>query len=126
MDWDRWPKLLHGNHINAFYKQRIFLFSDIMAGDGRVWKRRLGLALLVLSFVIYSLMLVLPLLPLSAQDKLLIGSAIVVIGESSFWLSVLILGKEAAAKYRHVNWRGWRAWPAKALAVVKSSDPRRK
>ena len=71
------------------------------------------MALLVLSFVIYSLMLVVPLLPISAQNKLLIGSAIVVTGESSFWLSVLILGKEAAAKYRHVNWR---AWPAKATA----------
>lgn len=84
------------------------------------------MALLVLSFVIYSLMLVVPLLPLSTQNKLLIGSAIVVTGESSFWLSVLILGKEAAEKYRHVNWRGWRAWPMKALAVIKSSDPRRK
>jgi hypothetical protein len=68
-------------------------------------KRRLGLALFILSFVFYGFLLLVPLTPFSAEGKIAFSAAVVVLGESSFWLSVILLGREAIAKYRRVDWR---------------------
>jgi hypothetical protein len=76
-----------------------------MKGDAHSLKRWLGLALFILSFALYGLLLLLPLTPFSAESKIAFSAAVVVLAESSFWLSVLILGREAIAKYRRVDWR---------------------
>ena len=68
-------------------------------------KRWVGIALFIFSFVVYGCLLLVPFTPFSVQGKLALSSAIVILGESSFWLSVAILGREAIAKYRKVDWR---------------------
>lgn len=49
-------------------------------------KRRLGMALFILSFVFYGLLLLLPFVTASAESKIAFSAAIVVLGEGSFWL----------------------------------------
>ncbi len=83
--------------------------------------KRLGLTLLGLSFALYGLLLIVPILSISDKYKLLLASAIVISAESSFWISVLILGKEYVSRYRHINWRS-RA--KEVFAILKDGDER--
>jgi len=82
-----------------------------MKNDIQSLKRWLGIALFILSFVLYGFLLLVPLSPFSGEGKIALSAAVVILAESSFWLSVLILGREAIAKYRKADWRsrlyGW-------------------
>jgi hypothetical protein len=49
--------------------------------------------------------LLVPFIPFSTGNKLLLSSLLVVFGEVSFWIAVLILGKEFVSKYRNIDWR---------------------
>ena len=77
----------------------------LMKADAHSLKRRLGIALFILSFAFYGFLLLVPLTPFSAEGKIAFSAAVVVLAESSFWLSVILLGREAVAKYRKVDWR---------------------
>ncbi len=68
-------------------------------------KKWLGLALVALSFVLYGGLLLVPLTPFSAGNKIVISSLLVISGEASFWIGVIILGKEAVSKYRNIDWK---------------------
>ena len=76
-----------------------------MKYDAQILKRWLGMALFILSFAFYGFLLLVPLTPFSAEGKIAFSAAVVVLAEGSFWLSVLILGREAIAKCRKVDWR---------------------
>jgi hypothetical protein len=68
-------------------------------------KRWLGIALVAASFAFYGCLLLVPFSSLSAERKVALSAALVILGEGSFWLAVLILGREAMAKYRDFNSR---------------------
>lgn len=68
-------------------------------GPGRL--RKLGLALVVLSFVLYGGILLVPFLPLSTGGKIAVSSGLAVTGELSFWIGGIILGREIIARYRN-------------------------
>lgn len=68
-------------------------------------KKWLGLALVVLSFIFYGGLLIVPFTPFSAGNKIVISSLLVIMGEASFWIGAFILGKEAVSKYRNIDWR---------------------
>lgn len=68
-------------------------------------KKWLGLTLIVLSFIFYGGLLLVPFTPFSAGNKIVISSLLVIMGEASFWIGILILGKEAVSKYRNIDWR---------------------
>jgi hypothetical protein len=74
-------------------------------------KRWLGVALVAVSFVFYGCLLLVPFFALSAERKIALSASLVVLGEGSFWLAVIILGRGAIAKYRNFDWRtrlfGW-------------------
>jgi hypothetical protein len=69
------------------------------------WKRTLGIALFSLSFVFYGCLLLVPLVPFSGEGKVKLSAILVVLGEGSFWLSAIILGREMIEKYRKFDWR---------------------
>jgi hypothetical protein len=69
-------------------------------GSKRKTKRLLGITLFLLSFVFYGCLALVPFAIISAGSKLALSSALIIFGEASFWLSVLILGKEAASRFR--------------------------
>jgi len=70
-------------------------------------KRWLGIALVAASFAFYGCLLLVPFSSFSAERKIALSAVLVILGEGSFWLAVLILGREAMAKYRDFNWRKW-------------------
>ena len=41
----------------------------------------------------------------SGEEKIMLSSALIVMGEGSFWLSAIILGREAVERFRAFNWR---------------------
>jgi len=65
-----------------------------------------------------------PFTPFSAGGKLQLSAGLIIMGEASFWIAVLILGKEMVSKYRHIdlrNWLGTAARPKKA-EVLKGEN----
>lgn len=70
-------------------------------------KRWLALALVGLSFVFYGALLLIPFAPFGAADKVLLSSAILVCGEASFWIAVLIAGREALSRYGSLDLKTW-------------------
>ena len=62
--------------------------------------KKLGLVLFAVSFVPWLGAFVVPFLPLSIAQKVVLAPVLFAIGEVMFWVSVGILGKEAAERYR--------------------------
>ena len=65
-------------------------------------KRRLGMLLIILSFTFYGILLLVPFAPFSAGRKVILSSILVVLGEASFWIAALILGKELIKNYKNI------------------------
>jgi predicted membrane channel-forming protein YqfA (hemolysin III family) len=62
--------------------------------------KKLGLLLVILSFVLYGFIFLLPFLNAQASTKVWITTILVFAGEASFWLGGIILGREFVKKYR--------------------------
>lgn len=62
--------------------------------------RKIGIGLIIASFVMWLPTLAVPLLAVSIGQKAAIASILFIIGETMFWLGVLIVGKEVADRYR--------------------------
>ncbi|HEY9909615.1 MAG TPA: transporter suffix domain-containing protein [Thermosynechococcaceae cyanobacterium] len=62
--------------------------------------KKLGLVLFVVSFVPWLSAFAVPFLPLSIAQKSLLAPLLFVVGEVLFWVSLAILGKESAERYR--------------------------
>jgi hypothetical protein len=70
--------------------------------------KKIGILLIVLSFVFYGLILLIPLLSVTLKTKTILTTSLVVVGEISFWSGGLILGKEMVNKYRSLfNPKNW-------------------
>ena len=82
-----------------------------MKRDIQSLKRWLGIALVVASFAFYGCLLLVPLTSFSTERKIALSTVLVILGEGSFWLAIIILGREEIAKYRSLDWRsrlsGW-------------------
>jgi hypothetical protein len=61
---------------------------------------KLGLVLIVASFLLWAAVLVVPILPLAIAQKAIITTSLVVISEVIFWLGIMGSGKELAHRYR--------------------------
>jgi hypothetical protein len=70
--------------------------------------------LVVLSFAFYGALMLVPFTPFSASGKLQLSAGLIIMGEASFWIAVLILGKEMVSKYRHILLRNWLGTAARA------------
>ena len=66
------------------------------------FKRRLGMLLIILSFAFYGIILLVPFAPFSAGRKVILSSILVVLGEASFWIAALILGKELIKNFKNI------------------------
>jgi hypothetical protein len=98
------------------------IFSP-MKKDIHSLKRWLGIALVAASFAFYGCLLLVPISSFSAERKIALSAALVILGEGSFWLAVLILGREAMAKYRDFNWRKRLiSWHKKIEEKIKSKS----
>lgn len=70
----------------------------------------LAIGVFLVPTILYSLLLVVPFLPLTTGQKLWVASGLVVAAEGTFLISALILGREAVRRYRRLldprNWFG--------------------
>ncbi len=84
------------------------LVASSQAPNKAPWLRYLGLGLVVLSFVLYGGLLLVPCVPCNLQEKAVLSSGLVVSGEAVFWIGGVILGKEVITRYRRLlnpcNW----------------------
>ncbi|WP_088053307.1 transporter suffix domain-containing protein [Virgibacillus dakarensis] len=70
--------------------------------------KRVGIFLFILSWILYGIAFVVPFTPLSTNTKVIMASLFVVLGESAFWISCIIAGKEMMKRYRkHLNPVNW-------------------
>ena len=70
--------------------------------------RRLGIGLVVLSFILYGAILLVAFIPYSTGIKVSISTALAVLGEITFWVGGFILGKEVISRYKkYLNPLGW-------------------
>jgi hypothetical protein len=63
-------------------------------------RRKLGLALIIVSCILWGAVLLVPMLTLSLAHKGLVSTGLILISEAIFWVGILISGKELAHRYR--------------------------
>jgi hypothetical protein len=74
----------------------------------RNWKFKLGIVLMVTSVVAFLLIPVVPFLSMSSSAKITATTALLVVGEITFWTGGLLLGKELFTKYKsYMNPKNW-------------------
>lgn len=72
-------------------------------GNPNTKLKKAGFILIVISWIIYSLILIIPFLPLYLSMKLFLGAVLYLSSHAVFWLGVLILGREVLNKYKDFN-----------------------
>lgn len=77
--------------------------------------QKLGLGLIIVSFVPWVAILFVPSLALTLAQKASIVPILAIVAEVIFWLGILVVGKEAARKYKqYLNifalWRQVKKW----------------
>ncbi|VVB71597.1 Uncharacterised protein [uncultured archaeon] len=70
-------------------------------------KKRLGQTLFVLSFAFYGSLLLMPFASISTGNRMILSSILLILGEASFWIAAMILGRQFISKYRNMVWRSW-------------------
>ncbi|KZE68851.1 hypothetical protein AWM68_00830 [Fictibacillus phosphorivorans] len=68
-------------------------------------KKKIGIIFIVLSFVLWLFIPVIPFLSFSAGLKTAIVSGLFIGGEVSFWLGALLAGKDIVKKFIQKYWR---------------------
>jgi archaellum biogenesis protein FlaJ (TadC family) len=61
---------------------------------------KLGVSLIVSSCLLWVTVLAVPFLPASVAQKAIITASILIVSEITFWLGILLAGKEIAQRYR--------------------------
>lgn len=56
--------------------------------------KKIGIALVILSCILYGGLFAVPFIPCSVATKTIISTSLVISGEVSFWIGEIILGKE--------------------------------
>ena len=62
--------------------------------------RKLGLALIALSAVLYAAILALPFVPADVAARVAMGALLAVCGEAAFWVGAVLVGRELVLKHR--------------------------
>ncbi len=72
------------------------------------WKFKSGVILLFVCVIAFLSIPVVPFLEISSGDKITFSTVLLVIGEITFWVGGLLLGKELFTKYKsYMNPKNW-------------------
>lgn len=97
----------YGQKMARFFGDKGHSESAGSSGKSSPW-RSLGILLVVLSFVAYGFLLAVPFLPIPASQKLLVSPFLVGLGEVTFWVGGVLLGREVIDRFKHFlnpcNW----------------------
>jgi hypothetical protein len=73
------------------------------------WKFKIGIALIALSTMFFISIIAVPFLHVDSKTKITISTILVVLGEVTFWIGGILLGKELFNKYKsYLNPKNWR------------------
>jgi hypothetical protein len=76
--------------------------------NNKNWQFNFGVFLIILSTLFYVSLIVIPVLKLPVSTKLGITPVIIIIGEITFWIGGIFVGKEIIMKYKKyfnpLNW----------------------
>jgi hypothetical protein len=88
------------------------------------WKFKIGIALIVLSTMFFISIIAVPFLNVDSKTKITISTILVVLGEVTFWIGGILLGKELFNKYKsYLNPKNWRKKkPATVTADTTGND----
>ncbi len=64
------------------------------------WKFKTGIFLIILSTLLFTSLLGIPFIDFSVKTKITVTTALVVLGEITFWSGGILLGKELFTKYK--------------------------
>lgn len=81
--------------------------------------KRIGIALIVLSCVLYFVLIAVPLMPLDTENQVLLATGLAVSSEGTFWLGCLVAGRSILAYLRNKIWPARRR--AKTVAAAGSA-----
>jgi hypothetical protein len=72
------------------------------------WKFKTGIALIIVSTLLFTSLLIVPFLDAGSKAKITITTVVIVIGEITFWVGGFLLGKELLNKYKaYLNPMNW-------------------
>ncbi|WP_134217410.1 transporter suffix domain-containing protein [Pelotomaculum sp. FP] len=101
-------KHLLNSFIKAFKKESQILPDQKHQEANKSLLKKIGIALVILSCVLYGGLFIVPFIPCSVATKAIISTSLVISGEASFWIGGIILGKELVSKFRYyfnpMNW----------------------
>jgi hypothetical protein len=81
----------------------------LSAASAYTSRERTGLALIVISCVLYAALIGVPFLPFSSSLKVTVAAGLVIVGEGAFWIGCLLAGKAFMMHLRRMLWPGnWR------------------
>ena len=92
------------------------------------WKFKTGIALIVVSTLLFLAIAGVPFLEVSGKVKITATTVLIVLGEVSFWVGGFLLGKELLAKYKaYLNPKSWfKNKPEPQAVEVPSDEPTQK
>jgi hypothetical protein len=71
-------------------------------------KFKAGISLIILSTILFTSLVAIPFIDVAGKTKITITSVLVVLGEVTFWIGGILLGKELFSKYKAyfnpLNW----------------------
>ncbi|MDO9256922.1 MAG: transporter suffix domain-containing protein [Bacteroidales bacterium] len=72
------------------------------------WKFKTGIFLIILSTLLFTSLLAVPFLDVAGKTKITISTIAVILGEITFWVGGILLGKELFNKYKsYLNPMNW-------------------
>ena len=84
------------------------------------WKFKLGLCLMIVCVIAFLAIPVVPFLSIGNGTKITLSTVLFVIGEITFWVGGILLGKELLNKYKsRINPKNW----FKAKSETKENKP---
>lgn len=63
-------------------------------------KRKIGIGLIIISFILFFMIPIVPFVPITVKMKLIISTALAIIAEVTFWVGGFFVGKEVIQKYK--------------------------
>ena len=88
------------------------------------WKFKTGIALIVISTLLFTSLLAVPFLDADGKTKITITTILIVLGEITFWVGGFLLGKELLNKYK--SYLNPMNWFKKRTIPVSIGDPESK
>lgn len=80
--------------------------------------RNVAVVLIILSFIFYGLIFVVPFLPIALSQKAAAVPVLIILGEGSWWVGIAIVGKEVVMKYKKYL-QPWNWFCKKKKAIIK-------